>query len=257
MFKKFALLPLMALAFTASAYAAPDPFPRGFNNLPDGHWVRGRGDAITMPYPARDNMYFNDFCHFEETSTDDWTITQVEAGASDSSEAVADADDCILTLTTDSNEDDNTWTQSTGEVFTFTSGKEAYFETRLKIGDATQSDFLVGLHVRDTSPIASAPSDGVYFRKDDGDALLDISSRSSSVGTEATGVYTVVDDTYITISYYYDGATSIVAAVDNVVVGSITATPTTTELAISFGVQAGSAAADVLSVDYLMFWKER
>jgi hypothetical protein len=202
-------------------------------------------------------MWFNDFCEFDEATGVDWTITQVEAGASDSSEAVADADDCILTLTTDANEDDNTWTQSIGEVFTFTSGKEMYFETRLKVGDATQSDFVVGLHVRDTSPIASAPADGLYFRKDDGDALLDISSRATSVGTEATGIYTVVDDTYITISWYYDGATSVVAAVDNVVVGTITATPTTTELAVSFGVQAGSAAADVLSIDYLYVWKER
>ena len=257
MFKKIALLPLLALAFAASAIAEPTPFARGFNNLPDGHWVRGRGDAITIPYPARANWFFDDFCQFDETSGVDWTITQVEAGAGDAAEIVADADDCILEQTTDANEDDNSWIQTIGETVTFTSGKEAYFEVRFKIGDATQSDFLIGLHVRDTSPIASAPADGVYFRKDDGDALLDFTSRSSSVSTESLGIHTMVDNTYVTIGFYYDGGTSFAVAVNDAVVTTLTATPTTTELAVSFGVQAGSAAADVLSTDYVLFWKER
>ena len=244
------------LALSAGfAFAEPTPFPRGFNNLPDGHWIRGRGDAITMPYPARDNMWFDDFCKFEETTGDDWTITQVEAGASDSTEAVADADDCILAMTSDSNENDGTQIQSIGEVFTFTSGKEMYFETRLKIGDATQSDFHIGLQIRDTT--ASAVSDGVFFEKVDGSAALNLDSYVGSVEATASGLYTVVDDTYITISWYYDGGTSLVAAVDNVVVGTLTTTPTTTELTVSAGVLAGSGAADVLSVDYIYVWKER
>ena len=256
--KKYLISACAVLALSAGVvFAAPDPFPRGLNNLPDGHWVRGRGDAITMPFPARDNMFFDDFCQFDEATGVDWTITQVEAGAGDAAEIVADADDCILEQTTDANEDDNSWIQQIGEGFTFTSGKEAYFEMRLKIGDATQSDFLVGLHVRDTSPIASAPADGVYFRKDDGDALLDFTSRSASVNTESLGIHTVVDDTYVKIAFYYDGGTSFAVAVNDAVVTTLTATPTTTELALSFGAQAGSAAADVLSTDYIFFWKER
>ena len=239
-----------------TALAATQNFPDGMNNLPSSHWMRGR-DVLTAPFPSRQNVFFDDFCQFEETTGDDWTITQVEAGGSDSTEAVADADDCILAQTTDSNEDDNSWVQTIGEIATFTSGKEAYFEVRFKIGDATQSDFLIGLHIRDTSPIASAPTDGVYFRKDDGDALLDFTSRASSVSTESLGIHTIVDDTYVTVAFYYDGATTFTVAVNDTIVTTVTATPPTTELALSWGVQAGSAAADVLSTDYIYWWKER
>jgi|GEM_PF-640456 len=248
MFKKLALLPLLALAFAASVIAAPDPHPRGFNNLPDGHWVRGRGDAITMPYPARDFQWFDDFFKY---TAGDWVVTEIN----DSTQAMGDANGGTLVLTTLTAENDAASLQSVGEIFTLASGKEAFFEARFKIGEATQSDFIMGLQVRDTTPLAVA--DGVYFQKDDGDALLDIHSMATSVDTAALGIHTVVDDTYMKVSFYYDGGTSIVYAVDDVVKGTLTATPTTTELTISFAVHAGSAAADVLTVDYIHFWREK
>ena len=235
------------LALPGVAFAAPEAFPNGFNNVPATHWMRGR-DVLEIPYPTRWVSWFDEFTKY---TAGDWVVTEI----SDSTQALADADDGILLLTTLTTEDDAAHLQSVGELFTFESGKKAYFEARLRIGDATQSDFVIGLQVRDTTPLAVA--NGVVFQKDDGDARLDFHSMSGSVDTASTGVYTVVDNTYLTIAYYYDGGTNFQVAVNDTVVASVTATPPTTELTVSFGVQAGSAAADVLSLDYVWAVKER
>jgi hypothetical protein len=65
-------------------------------------------------------------------------------------------------------------------------GKRVMFEARVKLVESTstdvevQSDMFVGISALDASIIASAPTDGIYFRKDDGDALLDCVIRSGS-----------------------------------------------------------------------------
>ena len=237
-----------ALALSAGVvFAATANFPDGFNNLSSSHWMRGR-DVITMPFGARDFNWFDDFFKY---TAGDWVVTEIN----DSTQAMGDANGGVLVLTTLTAENDAASLQSVGEIFTFASGKEVYFESRFKIGDATQSDFVMGLQVRDTTPLAV--SDGVFFQKDDGDALLDVHSCASSTCADATGVYTVVDDTYMKLSFYYDGGTTITYAVDDVIKGTMTATPATTELTVSFAVHAGSAAADVLTVDYINVWRER
>lgn len=237
-----------ALALAAGvAFAGVQNFPDGINNLSSSHWMRGR-DVITMPFGARDFNWFDDFFKY---TAGDWVVTEIN----DSTQAMGDANGGVLVLTTLSTENDAASLQSVGEVFTFASGKEMYFESRFKIGEATQSDFVMGLQVRDTTPLAVA--DGVFFQKDDGDALLDFTSMSGSVSTGVTGVHTVVDDTYMKLSFYYDGGTTIVYAVDDVVKGQLTATPSATEMTVSFAVHAGSAAADVLTIDYINVWRER
>ena len=238
-----------ALALSAGVvFAATANFSEGFNNLPATHWMRGR-DKLTSPFGARDYTWFDDFFKY---TAGDWVVTEV----SDSTQAMGDANGGELVLTTLGTENDMAALQSVGEIFTVPAGKQMYFESRLKIGDATQSDFVMGLQVRDTSPIASI-TDGVYFIKDDGDALLDFHSMSSSVDTSATGIHTVVDATYLKMAWFYDGVSTITYAVDDVVLGSIAATPSTTEMTVSFAVLAGSAAADVMTVDYVSVWRER
>ena len=237
-----------ALALAAGvAFAGVQNFPDGVNNLPSTHWMRGR-DKITMPFGARDFYWFDDFFKY---TAGDWVVTEIN----DSTQAMGDANGGVLVLTTLATENDAASLQSVGEIFTFASGKEMYFESRFKIGEATQSDFVMGLQIRDTTPLAV--TDGVYFMKDDGDALLDFTSMSNSVPTGVTGLHTVVDDTYMKLSFYYDGGTTITYAVDDVVKGQLTATPSATEMTISYAVHAGSAAADVLTIDYINVWRER
>ena len=251
MIRRILLAAVLALASGAALAQAPTNFSNGFNNLPSTHWMHGRS-ALPVPFPERWAGWYDGFTTY---TSGDWVLTTVEAGGGSATEAITDADDGILLITNDSNEDDGDFFQTVGELFTFESGKEAYFEARFRINDVTQTDYVIGLQVRDTTPLAV--TDGVYFQSDDADALLDLHSMASSVDTAATGVATLVDATYVTVAYYYDGATSIIAAVDNVVVATITATPPTTELTVSFGMQNGEAVADTMSVDYVWFAKER
>lgn len=246
--KKQLLAATAALALSAGVvFAGTQNFPDGFNNLAATHWMRGR-DKLTSPFGARDFTWFDDFWRY---TAGDWVVTEI----SDSTQAMGDANGGTLVLTTLATENDAASLQSVGEVFTVASGKQMYFESRMKIGDATQSDFVMGLQVRDTTPLAV--SDGVYFQKDDGDALLDFHSMSGSVDTTTSGVYTVVDDTYLKVSWFYDGVSTFTYAVDDVIKGTLTATPSTTEMTVSFAVHAGSAAADVMTVDYISVWRER
>lgn len=238
------------LALSAGVvFAATANFSEGFNNLKSTHWMRGR-DVITMPFGARDFNWFNDFWNYEE---EEWVVTEV----SDSTQVLGDANGGELVLTTLTTENDMAALQSVKEVFTFAAGKKMYFEARIKPGlDATQSDYVIGLQIRDTTPIATI-TDGVYFIKDDGDALLDFHSMSGSVDTAALGIHTVVESTYIKVAFYYDGVSTFTYAVDDVVLGNMTATPTATELTVSFAALAGTTAAVTLAVDYINVWRER
>ena len=236
------------LALSAGVvFAAPALFSDGFNNLPTSHWMRGR-DVITTPFGARDFTWFDDFFKY---TAGDWVVTEIN----DSTQALGDANGGTLVLTTLTAENDAASLQSVGEVFDVIVGKKMYFESRFKIGDATQSDFVMGLQVRDTTPLAV--TDGVFFQKDDGDALLDFHSMSASVDTTTSGVYTVVDDTFLKVAWYWDGVSTFTYAVDDVVKGTLTATPSTTEMTVSFAVHAGSAAADVMTIDFINVWRER
>jgi hypothetical protein len=254
---RLAALGCAAVFVAGAAMAAPATNPDGFNNLPNTHWLYGR-NVLTVPAPFRDNQWFDDFVSYRAA---DWVITTTEAGAGSASEVITDADDGILLLTNDAADDDNDFLQgysdgtSVVEVFDPESGKEMYFEARFRVSDATQSDFVIGLQVTDTTPLSVA--DGIYFQKDDGDALLDFHSMSGSVDTASTGIHTMVADTYVKVAFYYDGGSSIVVSVDDTVVSTITATPTGTELAISFGIQNGEAVAKTMSIDYIYVWKER
>lgn len=214
-----------------------------------------------MPDPTVWHCWFDDFDNFV---ADQWIITTTEAGAGDATEAIASADGGILVLTNDAADDDRDFLQWSGndasttvETFKFASGKKLFFKSRFKISDATQSDLVMGLQITDTTPLAV--SDGVYFRKDDGDALLDFVVIKDGTATTQTGVATVVADTYLTASFYYDGVSSVHCFVNDSFVGTSATTnlPDDEELTISFGVQNGEAAAKIMSIDYIFVAKER
>jgi hypothetical protein len=253
-----ALLRLAAIAavlMPVAAFAAPENFPDGMNNLPSTHWFAGK-QALPGPFPPRWFEVFEEFSSGSAGYTEaDWVLTTTEAGAGSATEAVTDEDGGTLLITNDAADNDADFYQSKGEVFTFAAGKKLYCEFRFKVSDATQSDFIFGLQVRDTTPLAV--SDGVFFMKDDGDALLDFHSFSGSVDSAASGIATVTT-AYAKYAFYYDGATRIQAAVNDAIVAELTqVTPPTTELTVSFGVQNGEAVAKTMSVDYLYCAKER
>lgn len=214
---------------------------------------------FVLPDPTSAHVFFTDF---DEYAAGDWVITTTEAGAGSATEALSDADGGVLVITNDDADDDNDFLQWAGgsggaiESFLLESGKKTWFKARFKVSDATDSDFVIGLQITDTSPLAV--SDGVFFSKADGSTSMTLEVEKDGAATSTTAA-TIADDTYVVAGFFYDGASAIKVYVDDVLVGESVTTniPDDEELGISFGIQNGAAAAKVMSVDYIFAAKAR
>jgi hypothetical protein len=219
-----------------------------------------------MPDPTKWHVYFNDFDHF---ATADWTITTTEAGAGSATEALTDANGGVLLITNDAADDDCDWFQKVGESFLLASGKKAVFKARFAVSDATQCDWVMGLQVTDTTPLAAGGdgvTDGIFFQKDDGDTNIDfyVQKNSTTGQLTSTAITTAAAaDTYMSLAFYFDGKRYVECYKDDALVytADLTATLSTylpdTELTISFGIQNGEAVAKTMSVDYIFAAIER
>ena len=136
-------------------------------------------------------------------------------------------------------------------------------------GIITQSDWVFGLQVTDTTPLAAAGdgvTDGIFFQKDDGDTNIDFyvqkdattgQSTSTAIATAAAA------DTFMTLAFYFDGARYIYTYMNDVLLTRVDLTTTLTtylpdtELTVSFGVQNGEAVAKTMTVDYIFAAQER
>lgn len=200
--------------------------------------------------------FFDDFDNYTAA---DWTITETGTGT----RAVQNETGGVLKITNGASDDDANFLQwsgntlaSTAETWKFVTGKPLYFGARVKLSDATQSDFVFGLQITDTTPLAV--SDGVYFRKDDGDAYLDFVVIKDSTASTATAAYTM-DTSYHNLEAYYDGGYYFTAYVDGVAVAKLALTNMVDdeELSLSFGIQNGEAVAKSLSIDWIWVIQQR
>ena len=229
-------------------------FPNGITNADRG----SEFEKLILPDPTQAHVYFNDFTTYV---AGDWTITTTEGGTGNASEALTNVAGGALLITNDDADNDSDEFQLAVESFKFASGKKSWFKTRFKVSDATQSDWIVGLCITDTT-IIDALSDGVYFKKDDGDASIDFALELNGSATEASGIATQSDDTFVTLGWYFDGDTTngIKYYVDGTHKGTQTTMTnlcTDEELAVSFALQNGAAAAKTMTLDYIYAAQER
>lgn len=206
-------------------------------------------DGFGFGNPFSFSVYHNDF-HTYNTTTD-WTETKVGAGTL----AITDESHGVLLMTNAAADNDALSIQLKGESFKPTASKNMYYETRFKVSDATQSDFLVGLVVTDTTPLANA--NGIYFRKDDGDTNLDFETTASSVSSTESGIFTVQDDTYMKLGFHVVGDEKIDYYVNDSFAGSFDTNIPSTEMRITFHMENGEAVAKTMSVDYIFAAQER
>ncbi len=201
--------------------------------------------------PTRLHTYFEDFDYFTAA---DWTITEVGAGGT---VALMDADGGRLLITTDVLDDDSEFANKIGESFLFAVGTPAFFRAVIQVSEATQSDFIIGLQITDTTPLAA--SDGVFFRSLDGVATIDFIAEAATVEVAAAAITTVVAAQDLELAFYWDGIDRIWFAVDGATLGSITpgASLPAEELTISFGYANGVAGAETMQVDYIYAAMER
>jgi len=228
-------------------------------------YPKGVGTAIASsalgmygnPNPFKYHVYANDF---NEYAAGDWTITTTEAGAGSATEAVTDKDGGALLITNAAGDNDLDNLQLAGEGFAMATGKAAWFSAKFQVNDATQTDVFFGLIIKTaTDPVGTAPTDGIFFRKDDGDTDIDFVVTKDSTATTASAIATLADDTDVELAFYYDGVDTITYFVDDVRVGTSVTTnlPDDEILSVMMHIQNGEAVAKTMTVDWIFAAKER
>ena len=208
-------------------------------------------------YPS-DQTYYGYFNDFMTYASGDWTITTTEAGSGNASEALTSQAGGALLLTNDDADNNLDFLQLKGESFKLSSSKRAYFSARFKVSDATESDFVMGLQITDTTPLAT--TDGVFFIKDDGDTNLDFIVEKDSTSTDTTAIHTMADDTFVVATWFIDSdASKVYYSINNAEPVAVVNTnlPDDEELTVSFGIQNGAAAAKTMTIDYVTVMIER
>jgi len=165
-----------------------------------------------------------------------------------------------------------------GESFKWETTKKLAILGRFKVSDATLSDLVFGLQITDTAPLAV--TDGIFFYKASASTTLTAHVEKNNTAdaastTASADVLTMANNTYVEVAivylgkpvpdnngtatypfrlYYRDSANIWKQA------GTIDATtqaPDDEELTISFGIQNGEGVAKTMSIDFMLFAKER
>lgn len=197
---------------------------------------------------------------FRETlDTNVWTTVK-DSGASAATGTDASHGELVLTsaATTD---DDGASLQEANETWDLVSGKKLVFEARVKMSEATQSDFWCGLSVAfATNPEAAlTAADRVGFQKDDGDASILCKTEKGGTETSTDSGEDAADATYVKLGFRYDGDGNVDFYVDRKWVARHTANLPDDEtlkagIMTLSGVDTGTNSA---TCDYILIAKER
>jgi len=141
-----------------------------------------------------------------------------------------------------------------GENVSFAADYPTYFMTKIQLVDATQSDFLAGFFITDTTALDGG-TDGLYFRKVDASTDINIVLEKDSVES-ATSVGTAADATDVTLEMFYWGG-NVYAYVDGTLQATIadtsTSMPDNELLRLTFEFLSGEAAANTCIIKRLRF----
>lgn len=204
--------------------------------------------------PTKFLTFWDDFIH-EPLSTE-WTITATSAGSGTSALSTPDVHGGQARITTAANENDGLYAQTIGEVFLMDSSKKLWLKTRFQVGDATQSDLIVGLHSTDTTPHDATMR--FLFESVDGSAALYFNNDNNSTDSDSGTVATLEDDTFVSVGAYYDGNGNIKLYLNDAHITTMTSiTPPAAEMAVGFGYINGAAGAETTDFDYLFVAQER
>ena len=224
--------------------------PNGLTNRPVGDIF----NSLRMPDPTRYHAYYEDFDRY---AAGEWNIT--EAGVA--TQVLDNENGGRLLVTNAAADNDRSVQFKDGESFLFETGAPCFYRTLVQVNLHTQSDSFFGLVIETaTDPVGTAPTDGVFFRIDDGDALIDFVATKNSTAVSSLAIATAVDAVDLELAFFWDGIDRIWAAVNGAAVASITpgvSLPDDEELAPMFTIQNGEAVAKTLSVDYIFAAMER
>ena len=211
--------------------------------------------------------YFNDFTEY---AVGDWTLSETSATGASALSVTTDGTDGghgVLTILNDGAADDYTCLAGP-EIVTLAAGKPCVFKCRIKLDDTGLAEWCFGLgNIATTDPLAAGAfyvDDWMGFVGGATESADGVIFRSVSDGTAAgdnesdTGAATMVDDTWVELSFHYDGNGTAVAYKDNVKMGSLTTNICADEtLGIMMAVNNSSAVNRTMYVDYVGVWQLR
>lgn len=227
----------------------PTRFPKGINNALPTETLNN----LASPDPTK---LYTDFDDFNTYLATDWTITTTGTGT----RALGAGAGGLLVVTNSAALNDANFYQRTVASFVPTANKRTFFKARFKVDDATAAVVQMGLILTDTTPLDA--TDGIYFLKANGSTAIQAFVRKDATtgSTTNSNIGTLVNDTYITLGFEYNGKDAVLFYVDDAMVARLSASSTylpDAALALSFGVSNGTAVARAMTLDYIFGASER
>ena len=202
---------------------------------------------FTPEYAAR----FED--HFYRWIAGEWTVTETGAGT----RAITPLVNGVLLVTNAAADNDCNEILTQNESFKLVEAYPFYASIRFKISDPTQSDFWFGL-ITGTSYFGGPPDDAAIFSKQDGDANLDVITRTNAAQTLTDTGLDLVALTWYRLGIHWDGHDTVRFFVfRDADMYCLHQDAHTThicqdeEMRLGFGIMNGEAVAKVMYVDYL------
>jgi hypothetical protein len=238
--KKYILIVLALALLSAPSISKATPV----NVAGDTNKILNTGSMWNGFEFGRPGVYETYFNYFHSYTAGDWTITTTETGSSDATELIADASGGILRVTNDNSASgDADGLQLSGESFLPASGITIYCETRIKVSSATTGDYLWGLVVTDTSPLAHA--NGIVFRKNTGDTAWDFETTASSVSSTDSNIEVAQTSDFVKLGFKVNGISSLDYYVDDSKIGTFTGNIPVTEMRPTVYIAGQSVSIDV------------
>ena len=205
-----------------------------------------------MPISINPDYYCieDDFVYELDTG---WVVVK-DSGATVA--IVADTIGGELAITSTATTDNDGGSVQGNEIFAVATGKDMFFQTRIKNSDVDQSDICVGF----TLNFATNPenmltaTDRIVFQVDDGDASILCKTEKDGTETSTDSGIDMVDDTYVKLGISCSGTGTVEFFVnDKLVATHSTNIPDDENLAIAAMSLSGSASGTrVTTIDYLM-----
>jgi len=224
------------------------PCARGTNRRRIGSPYSGTWQRCPSAW-ADMNEYYGEEDHFITYRAADWTVTEVGDGSG--TQALTDALGGELLLTNSALDNDSIEIQKLGEAYRCANSNQLWYEAKFQVSEATESDFLVGLCITDTTLIVSNPTDGIFFSKDDGAVALNFEIRKDGTSTAVDTGVDVSAASWIRAGFYFDG-TRVHYFVDGTELGALGGAnlPDDEDLCVSFANQNGDGNARTMTIDY-------
>lgn len=222
--------------------------------------LRGEGSLFTKVAQAakytvnwRNDFLRSEDIQFATDSTEDWLLIEVTTIPGTSVKSLNTVNDTygVFTLTTGTTSDDSLYLRRLASDITLVSGKDLFFEARIKTSATATMNMNIGL-INDTLGILA----NITIGNGSSDILLVLHNGAD---TESETLVTPTPYLWYNVGFFYDASLgTFQGSVNGVAAGDPLSTylPTTGSMSPYMYIQTKTAAARTLQVDYMALAQE-